>query len=51
MLGECVVRMESGWNISALCSLLVLCISSTEVTYRVKKELPGYRLPGIKQSN
>ena len=41
MFGECVGRMESGWNISALCSLVVLSISSTEVIYRVKNELPG----------
>jgi len=50
MLGECVVRMESGWNISALYSLVVLRISSAEVIYRVKKELTGYRLTVIKQS-
>jgi hypothetical protein len=50
MLGECVVRMESGWNISALCSLVVLHISSTEVIYRVKKEMTGYRVNLIKQS-
>ena len=40
MLGECVVRMESGWNISVFCSLVVLSISSVEVIYRGRKELP-----------
>jgi hypothetical protein len=49
MLGECFVRVEIEWNISALCSLVVLGISSAEVIYRVKKELPCYRLTVIKQ--